>query len=444
MLFSSLLFLFCFLPALLAVYYVAPHSWRNAILLMAGLLLCAFEQPVSLIPLMFCAVAAFLFAGQISKKRTKLWLYLGTCTVLLPLVLFKYTPLWQMDLPQGISFYTFSLLSYLCDVWRRRASVARSPLELGTYATLFPMLGAGPILCWADTRVQLQERKLSAASFGAGVCRFCCGLGKKVLLGNALSEYGQYYRTLLEQEPTVLGAWLVALLFPLHLYYDFSGYTDMAIGIGRMLGFSFPENFDYPFTSCSIVEFWRRWHISLSRWFRDHVYIPLGGNRRGRVRQCLNLAAVWLLTGIWHGAQWNFLLWGAYFCILLILEHLFLRRLLEALPRMLAWGYTSLLVIVSFVLFSYSDLTAGWQCLRAMFGSGTLGFSAPLVGWQAMRMLPLLVIAVVGSTPFPRRFFGALCYRVPALLPACAGVLLIVCVAYLLDSTFLPFAYLNF
>lgn len=444
MLFSSLVFLFCFLPALLAVYYAVPHGWRNTVLLVAGLLFGAWGQPAALIPLAFCATAAFLLAKQIEKRRTRAWLCIGIATVLLPLVLFKYTPLWQGELPQGISFYTFSLLSYLCAVWWRRAPAAGSPLELGSYATLFPMLGAGPILCWSDTRTQILERKPTAAKFGAGVCRFCCGLGKKVLLANALAEYGQYYRALLVDEPTVLGAWLVALLFPLHLYYDFSGYTDMALGIGRLFGFSFPENFDYPFTSCSITAFWRRWHISLSRWFRDHVYIPLGGNRCGRARQCLNLAVVWCLTGIWHGAQWNFLLWGAYFGVLIMLEHFVLRRRLEAMPRALAWGYTSLLVLVSFVLFSYSDLAAGWQCLRAMIGGGVLGFSTPVVGWQTLHLLPLLAIAAVGSTPLPRRLFGALCYRAPALLPVCTILLLTVCVAYLLDSSFLPFAYLNF
>ena len=317
MTFSSLIFLFAFLPLTLAAYYLFPRGWRNAVLLAAGLLFCAWDRPASLFPLLWETLAAYCFARLFARSGRRVWLWGGVACVTAPLLLFKYTPFGSSyGLPQGISFYTFALLSYLADVSRGRAEAERNPLLFGTYATLFPLLGAGPILRWGETCGQLTERRESLMAFGVGVGRFCCGLGKKLLLGDGLAAGYRYYRDLLTGQPTVLGAWMTLICFTLHLYFDFSGYTDMALGVGRMFGFRFPENFDYPFLARSVTDFWRRWHLSLSRWFRDYVYIPLGGNRRGRLMQCRNLAAVWLLTGVWHGAGWNFLLWGGYFCVL--------------------------------------------------------------------------------------------------------------------------------
>lgn len=445
MAFSSLVFLFAFLPVLLAAYYLCPRRGRNAVLLAAGLLFCAYGSPASLLPLAAVAGAAFLFARLYERNRKKVWFVCGMLAVLLPLMCWKYLPAFrQTGLPQGISFYTFSLLAYLADVRRGRARAERRFGTLACFAAQLPLLGAGPILRWEETRRQLTDRRESLAAFGAGVGRFCCGLGKKLLFGDALAGADRYLRALLTDQPTVLGAWLTVLCFTLHLYFDFSGYTDMALGVGRMFGLRFPENFDYPFTARSITDFWRRWHLSLSRWFRDYVYIPLGGNRRGRLRQCLNMAAVWLLTGIWHGTGWNFLLWGAFFWVILCCEHLFLRRLLDRLPALPAHLYTAFLVLVSFLIFSFGDLHAGWTCFRALFGAGTVGAATPVVLWQFWHLLPLLLLAAVGSTPLPRRLWGWACYRVPALLPAGSLVLLALCVAYLLDSSFLPFAYLNF
>lgn len=404
MAFSSLVFLFAFLPVLLAAYYLCPRRGRNAVLLAAGLLFCAYGSPASLLPLAAVTGAAFLFARLYERNRKTVWFVCGMLAVLLPLLCWKYLPAFRKTgLPQGISFYTFSLLAYLADVRRGRARAERRFGTLACFAAQLPLLGAGPILRWEETRRQLTDRRESLAAFGAGVGRFCCGLGKKLLLGDALAGADRYLRALLTDQPTVLGAWLTVLCFTLHLYFDFSGYTDMALGVGRMFGLRFPENFDYPFTARSITDFWRRWHLSLSRWLRDYVYIPLGGNRRGRLRQCLNMAAVWLLTGIWHGTGWNFLLWGAFFWVILCCEHLFLRRLLDRLPALPAHLYTVFLVLVSFLIFSFGDLHAGWACFRALFGAGTVGAATPVVLWQFWRLLPLLLLAAVGSTPLPRR-----------------------------------------
>lgn len=445
MAFSSLVFLFAFLPAMLAVYYLCPRRGRNVVLLAAGLAFCAYGSPASLLPLAAVTAAAFLFARLYAKGRKRVWFICGVFAILLPLICCKYLPAFRQNgLPQGISFYTFSLLAYLADVRRGRVQAESGVMPLACFAAQLPLLGAGPILDWKETRRQLTDRRESLAAFGAGVGRFCCGLGKKLILGDALAAANRYFRALLTDQPTVLGAWLTVLCFTLHLYFDFSGYTDMALGVGRMFGFRFPENFDYPFAARSITDFWRRWHRSLSRWFRDYVYIPLGGNRRGRLRQCGNLAAVWLLTGVWHGTGWNFLLWGAFFFVVLSCEHLFLRRLLDRLPAFPAHLYTLFLVLISFLIFSYGDPRAGWSCFRALFGAGMVGAASPVVTWQLRRLLPLLALAGIGSTPLPRRLWGWVCYRIPALLPVGSLALLVLCVAYLLDSSFLPFAYLSF
>lgn len=443
--FSSLVFLFAFLPATLALYYLMPQGKRNGVLMLAGVIFCAWDRPASLVPLCITASVAFGSAYLYERRKKTVWFLLGICGLLVPLVLFKYTPLFgNSGLPQGISFYTFALLSYLADVRLGRTPAEHDPIRFGTFATLFPLLGAGPILRYGETKRQLTDRRETLTAFGAGVGRFCCGLGKKLILGDGLAAGYRYYRDLLAYQPTTLGAWLTLVCFTLHLYFDFSGYTDMAIGVGRMFGFRFPENFDYPFTARSITDFWRRWHLSLSRWFRDYVYIPLGGNRHGRLRQCRNLAVVWLLTGMWHGAGWNFLLWGGYFCVILICEHLFLRRCLDRLPALPAHLYTLFLILLSFLLFSYRDLSAGWQCFCALFGVGTVSGTSPVVTWQSWRLLPLLGIAAVGSTDLPRRIWGTVTYRAPVVFPFGSMLLLVLCVAYLLDASFLPFAYLNF
>ena len=349
-------------------------------------------------------------------------------------------------LPIGISFYTFQILSYTVDLYREEIPLQKSFVSFGTYVTLFPQLVAGPIVRYREVDDALTHRRESLSEFAAGVQRFCCGLGKKVLIGDALWAGHRYFQQLAAFTPTALGAWLNVILYTLHLYFDFSGYSDMAIGLGQMLGFSFPENFKYPYISQSITEFWRRWHITLSSWFREYVYIPLGGNRRGGLIKIRNLAVVWVLTGVWHGAAWNFVLWGVYFFVILTCEHLFLKRVLEKLPRPFRHVYTLLLVVLGFLIFSNSDLGAATACLGQMVGIGTVGFSTPVVRYQLWRLLPLLVIAAVGATPLPRLLWDRAQKKAwqKNTAAVAAAALLVACTAYLVSDSFCPFAYLNF
>ena len=352
-----------------------------------------------------------------------------------------------LKLPIGISFYTFQIMSYTIDLYRNDCKLQKSYISFGTYVTLFPQLIAGPIVRYRDVDQQLTDRRERMDDFASGVARFCVGLSKKVLVGDMLAAGNEYFKASAALGATTLGAWLTVICFTLHLYYDFSGYSDMAIGLGRMLGFQFPENFNYPYISRSITEFWRRWHISLSTWFREYVYIPLGGNRRGKGRQYLNLFVVWFLTGFWHGANWNFVLWGLYFCVILIAEKAFLLKLLERAPSFVRHIYTMLLVTVGFLIFSFTDAAAGLSCLGSMLGIGVVGISLPSVSYQLVRTFPLLLIAAIGATPLPRRTWERLTQRDPrlrALVPILCAAALLLCTAYMVDSTFSPFAYTQF
>ena len=469
MVFSSLIFLFAYLPLTLLCYYASPRRWRNPILFAFSLLFYGWGEPVYLLLMVLSITSAYLFGFPIAKyrlsnpKRSKLFMALSLGVSLLFLLFFKYynffasnlsrLPLLEIPvirelaLPIGISFYTFQIMSYTVDVYRGDADVQPNYISFGTYVTLFPQLIAGPIVRYRDVDEQLAGRRETVSDFARGVERFCVGLAKKILLGDMLAAGSEYYKTLSQTNPTALGAWMIVILYTLHLYYDFSGYSDMAIGLGKMLGFHFPENFNYPYISKSITEFWRRWHISLSTWFREYVYIPLGGNRKGKGRQYFNLLVVWFLTGFWHGANWNFIIWGLYFCVILIAEKAFLLNLLEKTPAILRHLYTMTLVVVSFLIFSYSDLSAGLACLRAMFALGTEGFANDVGVYQLLRLLPLLLIAALGATPLPKRLWRRLEEKHPRfgmLAPAFCGVILLLCVAYLVDSTFSPFAYTQF
>lgn len=353
----------------------------------------------------------------------------------------------NLRLPIGISFYTFQIMSYTIDLYRRECVLQKNYVSFGTYVTLFPQLIAGPIVRYSDIDRQLSDRHENWFDFAQGVNRFCCGLSKKVLLGDALAAGHRYFDNLAEFEPTALGGWLTIILYTLHLYFDFSGYSDMAIGLGKMFGFHFPENFNYPYVSKSITEFWRRWHISLSTWFREYVYIPLGGNRRGRFKQYRNLAIVWLLTGFWHGAGWNFILWGVYYAVILICEKAFLLKVLDRLPNVVQHLYSLLLVVLGFLIFSFTDLSEAWRCFLSLFGIGCNGFWNPVVRYQVLRFLPLMGISAIACTPLPRRLLHNFFEKIPkstAFYPILTLGSLLLCVAYLVDSTFSPFAYLQF
>ncbi len=469
MVFSSLIFLFGFLPLTLVLYFSVPRGWRNAVLFAVSLLFYAWGEPVYLILMLLSLTAAYLFGipiaanRQANPTRARRWMILSVVCSLAFLFFFKYYNFFAVNLsripyvtlpvveglrlPIGISFYTFQILSYTVDVWRGESAAQRNYVAFGTYVTLFPQLIAGPIVRYGEIDRALTERQETVEDFAHGVNRFVCGLAKKILLGDLLAAGYAYCFGVTERAPTVLGAWLAVILYSLHLYFDFSGYTDMAIGLGRMFGFRFPENFNYPYVSRSITEFWRRWHMSLSSWFRAYVYIPLGGNRRGLLRCCCNLAVVWLLTGFWHGANWNFLLWGGYFAVILILEKLFFLRLLKRLPPFLGHLYALFLILVGFLIFSTPDLSVAWHFFGTMLGIGAEGLWDEVMLYQLLRLLPLLMLSLIGATPLPYRFYCRLLQKyqrlqTPILLSTVAVFLL--CVCYLVDSTFSPFEYTQF
>ena len=464
MIFSSIPFLYYFLPAVLLAYFLTPRKGKNGVLLLFSLIFYGWGEP-RLIFVMLLSVALGYFFGLALEKTgeerpRKLLLALSVLSSLGFLVYYKYTdffleninalfgtylPLLNLALPIGISFYTFQILSYTVDVYRGQVPAQKNPVNLACYVTFFPQLIAGPIVRYSDVARQLEERTHSLDSCRLGARRFLVGLGKKILLANLLGELCAAWRV--TQDGSVLFSWLYAVGYTLHIYYDFSGYSDMAIGLGKIFGFTFPENFRYPYIASSITDFWRRWHISLSSWFRDYVYIPLGGNRRGRAVQLRNILIVWLLTGFWHGAAWNFIAWGGFFAILLVLEKLWLLEKLGRHP-VLGHVYVLLAVVFSFVLFDASSLRGAWGSILGMLGLGGL----PPVSQEAVYLLRsnavLLLLGAVGATELPKRLALRLENKAPALMavaePLALVLLLLACTAYLVDGSYNPFLYFRF
>ena len=469
MVFSSLIFLFAYLPAVLLIYFVAPRKGKNLALFLVSLFFYAWGEPIYVLLMLASLSLAYLFGVGIGKwrqekpRRAKALTTLSVCVSLSFLFFFKYYNFFASNLsrlpmvnvpaiaglalPIGISFYTFQIISYTVDVWRGDCAAQKNYISFGAYVTLFPQLIAGPIVRYTEIDEQLTSRRENVEDFARGILRFVAGLAKKVLVGDALVSGYVYFRDSMSVQPTVTGAWMVVILYSLHLYYDFSGYSDMAIGLGKMFGFSFPENFNYPYVSRSITEFWRRWHISLSSWFREYVYIPLGGNRVGTLKRYRNLAIVWLLTGFWHGADWNFMLWGVYFAIILILERAFLLKILEKSPRAIGHIYSLFLIGVGFLIFSHSDLGAAVSTFLALFGVWTSGIWTPTALYTVIRLLPLILVSAIGATPLPKRLWERFQTRhtrwQTATVIGCL-ILFCVCVAYLVDSTFSPFEYTQF
>lgn len=454
MIFSSIPFLYYFLPLALLLCYLVPSRARNAFLLLASLVFYAWGEPKYL-PVMAAATAlgyGFGLATQRFRRYRKPLLVLSIASSLGFLLYFKYAdfflenlnglggnvPLLRLALPVGISFYTFQILSYTVDVYRGEVKAQRNPIDLACYVTFFPQLIAGPIVRYKDIAAQLRDRPQNLDNLRLGTGRFLVGLGKKVLLANLLGEVCAAWRV--TEDPSVLFSWLYALSYTLHIYFDFSGYSDMAIGLGKLFGFSFPENFNYPYISRSITEFWRRWHMSLGTWFRDYVYIPLGGNRKGKGRQFLNILIVWMLTGFWHGAAWNFLLWGLYFALLLMAEK-------AGLP-VRGRTYTLAAVVLGFVLFDASSLSSALACVKGLFGLGGL----PPVSTQGLYLLKsnlvLLAVAILGATPAPKRLWEQLEAKAPrlsaGLAPIGMAALLLVSTACLVDGSYNPFLYFRF
>ena len=467
MVFSSPLFLFFYLPAVLLVYYMTPLRWRNAVLLVFNLIFFGWGEPVY-IHIMFLSIAIDYTHGMLVERakrrgrdgRARAAVCSSVLFNLALLFFFKYwdflaeslaavgldfMPRLGLSLPIGISFYTFQTMSYTIDVYRGDAPVQRSVISFGTFVTLFPQLIAGPIIQYKDLDAQLDHRDHTAEKFASGVQVFVVGMAKKVLLANNLGMLWDAYKAVPAAGLTVLGAWLGVAAFSLQIYFDFSGYSDMAIGLGRMLGFEFKPNFDYPYISRSITEFWRRWHISLGTWFREYVYIPLGGNRVSRGRLCFNLLVVWGLTGIWHGASWNFLLWGLYFGVLLMLEKLFLKRWIDRWPACFQHAYTLLLVAVSWAIFALEDFGQLGAYLAVMFGLAGRSLTDGAFFYYLRSYLPVLVLACLASTPLARRLWHRAPARaVQAALPVLLLAGLLLSTAYLVDATYNPFLYFRF
>ena len=460
MLFSSLIFLYAFLPCTLLAYFLTPRRGKNPVLLLASLLFYAWGEPRYLILILLNILLGFT-AGLgihrfLGRLLGRLFLLTSVAGSLGLLCCFKYgdfflsaingalgisLPLWRLALPVGISFYTFQILSYTIDLYRGDVEVQRNPVSFALYVALFPQLIAGPIVRYRDVAQELQERKHSTAMAYEGACRFLVGLGKKVILANNLGLLCQSYRS--SADPTVLFAWLSALGFFLQIYYDFSGYSDMAIGLGRILGFHFPENFRYPYCSRSVTEFWRRWHMTLGAWFRDYVYIPLGGNRTGKLRWMGNILLVWCLTGLWHGAGWNFLLWGLFYAILLLGEKLWYGPFLAKMPWF-SHIYLLLSVLLGFVLFQGGSLEQSWEDFRAMLGAGSI----PTVSRESLYALRnhgvLLILGALGATPLPGRLYRRWSKGLQWIEPLLLALLLLLCTAYLVDGSFNPFLYFRF
>lgn len=466
MLFSSISFLYYFLPVVLALYFAVPGRFKNTVLLLVSLVFYAWGEP-KFILLMLVSILVGFFAGILighctGQSRAKQILFLAAGIHLGLLAFFKYgnflianwnavtqssVPLLQVVLPIGISFYTFQILSYEIDVYRGKVPAQRNLISLAAYVAMFPQLIAGPIVRYADIEGELARRTHSTENFALGIRRFIIGLSKKILLANVLGELCDTFQG--SRDKSVLFYWLFALSYTLQIYFDFSGYSDMAIGLGRILGFRFPGNFSYPYMAKSITEFWRRWHISLGSFFRDYVYIPLGGNRVSKGRWLFNILVVWMLTGLWHGASWNFLIWGLFFAVFLILEKVWLLKYLEK-SRGLCHIYVMLTVIVSFVIFYGTDLRQVYTCLRAMAGFSKLPFISKEFMYYLKSYGVVLLLGTAGATPFPKRVIEKLKRglkgekAVNILEPIVLIGLLLVNTAYLVDSSFNPFLYFRF
>lgn len=466
MVFSSTIFLCVYLPLVLLGYYICPKKGRNLFLLIVSLVFYAWGEPKYVFLMIFSILVNYIFGRLMdkhreNKKRLKLMLVLSVVIDLGLLSVFKYTDfvitninaifgssfdLLNIALPIGISFYTFQAMSYTIDVYRDDVRVQKNLIDFGMYITMFPQLIAGPIVRYADVQDQLAERSVTTADFSEGVMRFVVGLGKKVLLANQMGAvWSDIYA--LGGDVSALMAWTGAIAYTFQIYFDFSGYSDMAIGLGRMFGFKFPENFRYPYQSVSITDFWRRWHITLSTWFKEYLYIPLGGNRRGLARQALNLLIVWSLTGFWHGAGWNFVMWGLYYFVILFIEKLFLLKALDKLPKFFRHVYALLLIIIGWVIFASDDVSVLLPYLGSMFGAN--GAVGGMDVYTLFTKAVLLIICCIASTELPKKLFlsaaGAMNEKAAFTLKSVLMIaLLALSMILLIGDSYNPFLYFRF
>lgn len=466
MVFSSTIFLCVYLPLVLLGYYICPKKGRNLFLLIVSLVFYAWGEPKYVFLMIFSILVNYIFGRLMDKnrgrqKRMKLLLVLSVVIDLGLLSVFKYTDfiitnvnaifgssfdLLNIALPIGISFYTFQAMSYTIDVYRNDVRVQKNLIDFGMYITMFPQLIAGPIVRYADVQDQLAERSVTTADFSEGVMRFVVGLGKKVLLANQMGAvWSEIYA--LGGDVSALMAWTGAIAYTFQIYFDFSGYSDMAIGLGRMFGFKFPENFRYPYQSVSITDFWRRWHITLSTWFKEYLYIPLGGNRCGLARQALNLLIVWSLTGFWHGAGWNFVMWGLYYFVILFIEKLFLLKALDKLPKLFRHVYALLLIVIGWVIFASDDVSVLLPYLGSMFGAN--GAVGGMDVYTLFTKAVLLIICCIASTELPKRLFlsatGAMNEKAAFTIKSVMTIaLLALSMILLIGDSYNPFLYFRF
>ena len=457
MVFSSLLFLFMYLPAVLAVYYITPRRWRNALLFVVNLIFYGWGEPIYVSLMIFSTVVDYTCGWFINKyrhqndKKARAFLvasmvinlsllgffkYAGFITDTLNFLPFLHIPSFKVALPIGISFYTFQTMSYSIDVYRGDAPVQKNIISFGTYVSLFPQLIAGPIVRYKDVAYQLDHRRETLDDFTKGVCIFCVGLAKKVLIANQMGALWDAIRATGETNGW-LGSWVGIIAYSFQIYFDFSGYSDMACGLGNMLGFEFLKNFNYPYISKSITEFWRRWHISLGTWFREYVYIPLGGNRKGFGRQILNLFIVWFLTGLWHGASFNFIFWGLYFGTLLVIEKIVLKKWLDQSPAWVQHIYSLFFIVLGWVIFYFTDLGE----MGAFFAS-LFSFAGPVVGQSA----GALILSSLASTPLGAKLYAKVKATAfdPALRTAYCTVVMGLSTALLVSQSYNPFLYFRF
>ena len=462
MVFTSINFLYYFLPTVLILYFIVPKKYKNLLLLISSLLFYFYGEPKYIILMVIEIVLAYFEARLIEKYKSKEIFIFSIFIHVLLLCIFKYTnflitningifntniSLLNIVLPIGISFYTFQIISYLVDVYKGKLKAQKNFISLATYVSLFPQLIAGPIVRYETINDELDNRKQTFNDFSSGISRFIIGLSKKVLIANILGELCNIF--ILSNEKTVLFYWIYGISYSLQIYFDFSAYSDMAIGLGRMFGFHFMENFDYPYISKSITEFWRRWHISLSSWFKDYVYIPLGGSREGTFKLIRNILIVWLLTGLWHGSEWTFVIWGMFIGILLVIEKLLLNKYIEKLPSIVRRIYTLFIIMISFIIFSGSNINESFNNIVGLFN-----FSNPFINKFTMHYLKdyglVLIIAIFLSTPILKNTIIKLKENkkinniINILDIIVLLILLVIVTSYLIDSSYNPFLYFRF
>lgn len=462
MLFTSISFLYYFLPIVLIIYFIMPNKYRNFILFISSMFFYFYGEPKYIILMLLEILIAYFGAIIIDKTKNKTIFIFTILIHVLLLCFFKYTDflitninsifktninLLRISLPIGISFYTFQIISYVVDVYRGKVSVQKSFIRLATYVSLFPQLIAGPIVRYETIEEELKTRSHNFENFAEGARRFTIGLAKKVLIANILGELCTNFDS---SSKSIIFYWLFSISYMLQIYFDFSAYSDMAIGLGRIFGFHFLENFNYPYISKSITEFWRRWHISLSSWFKDYVYIPLGGNRVGKIKLLRNILIVWLLTGFWHGASWNFIVWGLMFGIILIIEKLWFNKYLEKLPNILKRIYVLFIVMISFIIFRADNLSEAFKIINGLFGFNKDVFINEITIYNLKNYFVVILIAILAATPILKNLIIKLKknkkanYLINLLEPFYIVFLLIIVTAYLIDNSYNPFLYFRF